>query len=139
MPERTDSYSGAKYTAPIIFQKLAQTATADAADIIIFRAPQKMVIDKIVAVTSTAYSTGDAADEIDLVVNVGGSPAFRLDSTYAAMSAVGSRASAEPVPLVQVASGALVDVGLDINEAGTISLAAGKLDVYLYTRLDGSE
>ncbi len=126
MPERSDTYSGPRYTAPIIFSRLAQTATADAGDVLIFRAPEKMVIDKVVAVTSTAYTSGDATDEIDVLVNVAGSQALRIDGTFATLSAVGSRLSAEAgATPISVAAGALVDVDLDITEVGTFALAGG--------------
>lgn len=135
MAERTDSYSGPRYTAPVIFFKRAAVGTTDTADQIIFRAPEKMIIDKAVMVTSTAYSAGDDADQIDLVVNVAAAEAIRVNSTKLAMVAVGAVAS--EVGPVSVAAGALVDVDVDVTDANA-NLAGGTLDLYLYCRFDPS-
>ena len=135
MAGKTDNFSGSWYQSPIIFSKLAQAAHVDASDVLIFYAPEKMIIDKVVAVTSTAYSAGDAADQVDVVVNVAGSEALRLNSTKGDLAAAGAVASqAGPY---SVAAGGEGDGGVDVTDAD-VNLASGKLDIYLYLRLDPS-
>ena len=135
MAERTSTYSDAKYTGQLLFFKRAAVGTTDTGDQIILRADQKMIIDRAAMVTSTAYSAGDDADEIDLVVNVAGAEALRVNSTKLAMVSLGAVASgAGPV---SVAAGALVDVDIDVTDANA-NLAGGTLDLFLYCRIDPS-